>query len=512
MPNKRLLAVTTALSVAFTSGLVVTPTSTAQTGSTATDIILTPGTNEAQLNIAWRTPGLSLDPEFVQFAPTADLRDGAFPDNAVSVKSDRALGPRADYHNKAALVGLQANTEYSYRVGSEERGWSQVETFSTESFGDNWNFLFMGDPQLGAGNLPDDTEAWKKATSVATQAHPDSSFLFSGGDQVNIPFSYDEYDAFLSNPTLRDVPTAVISGNHDNGSANFDRAYNLPNEKNRDYYYEHNNALIIGLDSNRNSAIDIASHKNFLTSTIKEHGGDKDWIIVSFHHAPYSQATHRDDLATKNLREGLSDTMSELGVDAVLGGHDHIHTRSHLMKGQQPVVPEGSTGAVAVKPGAVLHPKDGETLYLTASSSTGSKFYSFMAKDGSKPEVSTEDSFAQNLPFDTTAWWNQDHTPDYTNVDVSAGELTFTTYNVEDGSQVDKVTLTKSPTDNPGLPEDPENSLESSSGSAESSSSSDANILAIVGGALGVGALLALIAGAANPQFRDQVMRLLPRI
>lgn len=440
-----------ATSISFTT---LTPLFTApahaDSESKSTDIMISPGTDETQLNLSWRTKSLAIKDQFVQLAPSSDVKDGEFPESAVQSQAERTLGSRGDYHNKATITGLTENTEYSYRVGSDATGWSEVQTFDTESFGDDWNFLYMGDPQIGAsGDVKKDTENWLKATDAATQTHPDSSILMGSGDQVNIPMAYSEFDGFLSNPTVRSTPTSVIRGNHELGSTLYNKLFNMPGESNDNYYYEHNNALVVGLDSNES----VDKMKSYLKETINAHRGDNDWVIVTFHHAPYSQATHRNDPKVRAIREQLSSTLSELNVDLVLSGHDHVYTRTHLMDGTTPVIPnadgaEDKTGTdkdapVAGKPGDVLHPKDNETLYVNTSSSTGSKFYSFMDRDGNKPDVTPEESFEKGLAAQSTAMWNQDRTPDYTNVEVSGDKLTVHTYNVADGSQVDSVTLSK---------------------------------------------------------------------
>lgn len=509
--NRRLIAVTTALAVGFTTATAPIATAQDAINGDVADMIISPGVDETQINIAWRTTNLSLGDEFVQWAPTSEVTDGKFPADAPTGEATRILGGAADYHNKATITGLKENTDYSYRVGSDERGWSETHTFDTESFGNDWNFLFIADAQVGAsGNLEQDTAGWLNATKTATAQFPDSSLLHSGGDQVNIAINRDEYTSFFSNPTLREVPTSVVKGNHEIGGSLYNNMYNMPNGSNTNYWYEHNNALFVGLDSNNR---DIEAHKTFLRQTVTEHGADKDWIILSFHHAPYSQGTHHMDRNLTPLREQLAPTISELGVDAVLSGHDHIYTRTHLMKGNEPVLPaEGATGSErAGKVGDVLQPKDDETLYITGSSSSGSKFYNFMSKDGEKLDgISADESFAKDLPLNSTAWWNQDRTPDYTNVEVSAGELTLTTYNVADNTVVDKVTLSKG--EQGGDPSQPDGS----SGSSELEGSDDlAGSFASAGdkglwlGIAGVIGAIALIAGFLSPQLRSQVEKAL---
>lgn len=122
----------------------------------------------------------------------------------------------------------------------------------------------------------------------------------------------------------------------------------------------------------------------------------------------------------------------------MLAGHDHSYTRTHLMDGTTPVVPEGDgAGAEAADYAAtpdtnpddghdIVHPKDGQAIYITANSSSGSKYYE-LVPDGLVPWKHTN---------------SQNYTPQFTNVDVKECSITSTTM-THTGDQVDKVELVK---------------------------------------------------------------------
>ena len=165
--------------------------------------------------------------------------------------------------------------------------------------------------------------------------------------------------------------------------------------------------------------------------------------MVGIHQAPFSQGTHYTDSDVVRLREQLTPKLSEAGVDLVLSGHDHIYTRTHLMNGFDPVIPEG-----AAKSGDVLIPEDGEVLYLTSTTATGGKYYDFQDESGeTHPHVREER--ARDLAHDSTARWRQDYNPDYTNISVSPTELKLTTYNINTPYVVDQVTLQKKDAEKP---------------------------------------------------------------
>lgn len=432
------------------SASVLTAPAPANAQTDAVDsVILGVGATETDVMFTWMST-LEVRDEYAILAPTADMDGDKFPQSAQKIKAQQELTRVARYANDVKVSDLEPDTEYTYKVGSDSHGWSTNETFKTGHSGDNWNFFFYGDPQIGAGDRPADITGWHNTTDVSTAQFPDASFLLSAGDQVESVLQA-EHRGFKSPAQLRSYPTAVNNGNHDVIDYQLYRQnYSWPNVTNehaeRNYFFEHNNALIISLDGNQHLPSQIDRHADYVKDVVAQHGGDKDWIITTFHQPTFSQAYHMSDPGAVRLRESLSPALSEAGVDLVLNGHDHIYTRTHLMDGNTPVVPDALPAQ-----GDVLYPKDNEVLYLTGNSSSGSKYYSFWNDGTTYEDMTLEESRAQGLTQDWTALWNQDYTPDYSNIQVSPEELTVTTYNVADGSVVDEVTLSKGA---PALPEE----------------------------------------------------------
>ena len=148
-----------------------------------------------------------------------------------------------------------------------------------------------------------------------------------------------------------------------------------------------------------------------------------------------------------------------MDVDLVLSGHDHIYTRTHLMEDQKPVdfnnpVPNGGT----------VEKKKGQVQYVTANSSSGSKFYKFFDfKEGKRDETDAntwtfEDTVRAKNARTYTAFWNQNGVPDYTNVEVTPEGLKISTFDMQDG-QLESFTLKRAADDKPDnqKPEDQDN-------------------------------------------------------
>lgn len=405
-------------------------------------IVLGIGSDATEANVSWQSKSNEL--QYLEYWPADNAAD------KTSVESPRGqYNGAVFYPHEATMTGLEPDTEYVYRVGNDDRGWSEERTFTTGEDSDSWSFLAMADAQIGVdAKIDEQSAAWNKAVNVATGEHPDSAFLMHLGDQVEgWGAAVKQLEEFTAPEALQNYRLAVLKGNHETYTSDrhFQDTYFLPNEDgaSANYFFNYNNILFIGLDGNRSSAADIEAHAKFVNDAIADHGADADWVMVGIHQAPFSQGTHYTDSDVTRLREQLTPKLSEAGVDLVLSGHDHIYTRTHLMNGFDPVIPEG-----AAKSGDVLIPEDGEVLYLTSTTATGGKYYDFQDESGeTHPNIREER--ARDLAHDSTARWRQDYNPDYTNIEVSPTELKLTTYNINTPYVVDQVTLQKKDAEKP---------------------------------------------------------------
>ena len=295
-------------------------------------IVLGIGSDATEANLAWQSK--TSETQFLEYWPTAD------PTNITRVESPRGpYNSAVFYPHEATMTGLEPDTEYAYRVGSDRRGYSEQRTFTTGTDGDSWSFLAMADAQIGVDTkIAEQSAAWNKAVNTATGEHPDSAFIMHLGDQVEgwgAPVK--QLEEFTAPEKLQEYRLAVLKGNHETYTLDrhFQDTYFLPNEVDdtANYFFNYNNVLFIGLDGNRASKADIDVHAKFVNETIAAHGADADWVIVGIHHAPFSQGTHYTDKDVVELRNSLTPKLSEAGVDLVLSGHDHIYTRTHLMNG-----------------------------------------------------------------------------------------------------------------------------------------------------------------------------------
>lgn len=394
-------------------------------GGKADSLVMNVGADETELYLNWYSNSGTTGT--VQWAKKADLAEGEeFPTVCKEFTAVTAAASKSGYYsNKADITGLEANTEYLYRVG-HDGGWSQVYEYSTENFDNNFEFLLAGDPQIGAGSINSDISGWQETMSQAEKNFPNAGFLISVGDQVNTNSNETQYAGYLSPEQLSSLPMAVNVGNHDNGRTNYSEHFTVPNgsefgqitstgSQSGDYWYTYGDVLFLSLNSNDMST---AEHEAFLKEAIEENEGKVKWKIVTFHHSVYSTASHTTDKDILQRRSELPPVFSELGIDAVLMGHDHVYTRSYMMQGTTPVNADQGPQA------SVTNPAKGEVLYLTANSASGSKYYSI-----------------KNLDFPFKAAMDQKSRPNLTNVKVTDNSLTFTTYYTDTMEVLDTFTI-----------------------------------------------------------------------
>ena len=362
---------------------VVTATPAAING-----IILLVGADESQRVVNWYA---SADThQVVQIAPTSELEDGAFPDEATSYAAlVTANTVNGGFNGHAILNHLKQNTVYSYRVGGDG-AWSSTYEFKTRKFDGNFDFLFFGDPQVGSsGNVPKDQAGWEDTLKVALDANPEAELLVSGGDQVETAGVETQWTAFLAPPGLRNVPWVATIGNHDVGSRAYEqhlwtpntdrsaslyRSGNPANMSGGDYWFMYKGVLFIDLNSNAFSTsgqpgVDAdTAHIGFIQNVVGQNPNAKYTVLV-YHHSVYSPGDHANDSDNQKRRRDFPAAFSALGVDLVLQGHDHSYSRSYLLQNGVKQNPYEQPGATSIfrDPGGVI--------FVTANSASGSKYY-----------------------------------------------------------------------------------------------------------------------------------------
>jgi hypothetical protein len=397
-----------------------------------TNVTVSPGRNETELNFAWLSNVTEGEGQ-LDIWTSGEAKKTYTAEGALLSKKNK---PYPYYTYKLTATNLKANTTYNYQItntspsavaGTEAyKIESKVYTVKTGAPNGNYTFLLVGDPQIGAsGSVGNDNDGWTKTIKNALLAFPNAAFIVSAGDQVETADTETHYDGYLIEE-LRGIAVAPTVGNHDN-SANYRGHFNVPNLDNGkgetsaggDYFYTYGGVLFMHINSNNLSA---AGHKAFMEEAIAANP-NASWKIVVFHHSIYSSASHTTDNDIRQRRAEWSPIFSALNIDAALAGHDHVYTRSKVMGGEM----IGGTAGNGTKPiedgggASYTKTKAGETVYITANSASGSKYYALTQTD-----------------YDFVAKQDQASRPTVTKIDVSDGSLTFNTYYTDEAIDATK--------------------------------------------------------------------------
>lgn len=419
-------------------GAVAAPASAVTSSVEPTSIVLGVGATESQRIVTWYSADDSK--QVVQVAAVKSRKHRGFPVRfaTFSATGTANIATSGGYNRHATITGLKADTTYFYRVGSKG-DWSPIHSFATQSTSKQFDFLFYGDPQIGAsGDTAKDAAGWRDTLDVSLAANPKAELLVSGGDQVEKANTESQWDAFLSSDKLRQYPWAATIGNHDVGGKAYEQHFTTPNtdrtgayyrsgdptadESGGDYWYLYKGVLFIDLNSNSYSTSQggggDAAHVAYVTKVIEQVGAKAKHTILVYHHAIYSPADHAKDADNKVRRVDFPTTFSKLGVDLVLQGHDHSYSRSYEIK-------NGAKAKAGEQPGRTdVFPGPGGVIYVTANSASGSKYYDITAPDDS----GTSGAGNGADPLKPQDYWynsvqNQEHVRNYIKVQVRKDRL-----------------------------------------------------------------------------------------
>jgi hypothetical protein len=263
------------------------------------------------------------------------------------------------------MLQLQPATTYHYEIRLNDTLWSKTTDFTTfpvPGSKEAFTFLLMGDtgmnnaPQLAlAERINEETPNF--ILHVGDIAYPD------GTDRE---YTVNHFAVFA--PVLQRAPMFPAPGDHDlrtNLGEPYFEAFDPPggHESGSPLYYAftYGNARFISLDTKDDPehaerygylGDPTSDQYQWLLRQLSDARGDPgiDWIIVFFHHAPYSASTgfggHGSHLPT---RRTLSPLFDGYNVPLALSGHDHDYQRTVPIRGN--TIQEDGQGTVYVVSG-----------------------------------------------------------------------------------------------------------------------------------------------------------------
>jgi uncharacterized protein (TIGR03437 family) len=244
------------------------------------------------------------------------------------------------YQYQANLTGLQAGTQYAYRITLNGATLTAGPGFFRTAAPGSFSFLAFGD---SGENTPE-----QRALIPLMGSEPDISFLMHTGDVAYPEASYAELETdyfSLNAPLFERLPVFPTPGNHDylvDSAVPFLASHSLPAsgadpaDVGRYYSFDWGNAHFASFDSNLlpTDAADrmLAWLENDLASTRQF------WKIVFVHHAPYPTGHHLGDPICGAVHARVNPIAERYGVQLVLAGHEHGYERTMPLSadGQMP--------------------------------------------------------------------------------------------------------------------------------------------------------------------------------
>ena len=338
-------------------------------------------------SVQWRT-SVAAEEGRVRYRPKASGENAAWNEAEAQreVLEDLfILNERRVHRFSATMPGLEAGTEYEYRVGGPD-GTSQsgLYTFSTAPADETpLAFLVTSDTHSSQIN--------GEMMTAAFQRHPEAAFSVISGDLVGTGQYRDDWDRFFvyNEAYLPGRPLLPSIGNHDVidglGADLYLAMFTLPEngapdiEPQRTYTLRYGNTLMISLDSSSS----IEAQTPWLRAVLEE--TDATWKFAVFHFPPYAPAQEYPDI----LRE-WAPLFDEYHVDFVLGGHVHRHLRTHPLRGGQ-IMDSPAEGTIyLISVGVPGRPRGTERSKLAAAADTsGAPHYMRFAIDGKRLHAQT---------------------------------------------------------------------------------------------------------------------------
>ena len=403
----------------FSAFAVVLPVSAAN-GYTVSDkpfanFSMNVGSDETERNFIWHSDS---GEGYVDFA----VKNGsAFPSEYTTVQTRLSLF-NGKYVHRATIFGLKNDTDYVYRLRSGNNV-SETKYFDTDAT-DAFNFIFVGDPQMGSGNLSSNITKWKNTLSTALNMFPETSLLVSAGDQVEDEFNHEYFAAFLEPEQLDSLAIATSIGNHDYDSVFYKNYFNNPNttidgkvygesKAGGDYWYTYNNVLFMHINT---CSTNWDEHKVFMQNAISANP-NVGWKVVVTHYTYFGSNSYYLNDQIRERREAFAPIMAELDIDVVLSGHEHVNSRAYMIDGLTPDTAQGNATSVTDPTGI---------LYLSGGSPSGSKYYELLSDD-QLPHI------AFKLQKEIT----------FTNVEIDADSFKITTYRASDKKALDTFEIKK---------------------------------------------------------------------
>lgn len=273
-----------------------------------------------------------------------------------SFKDDNDEKIKAKLFYNTKLTGLEPNTHYEYQCftldsygvynSQKHDFWSPISETSDEEY----SFIYIADPQANIS----DGKAISTTTEFAKTLVPEAKFMYIAGDLINGSWpNYDEeqWETLFNTPgskyfnpnysnQISNYTIAAVQGNHDEETLNGHINHPSLEVKNSSgevidtqkitYSFSWGNMRFVILNTEWRSSTDYQVQKEFVASEVSKAKTNNQRIAVCFHRSMYTGADHIESEDSIERRKQFSKYFSDLGVDFVFQGHDHVVARGQV--------------------------------------------------------------------------------------------------------------------------------------------------------------------------------------
>ena len=250
------------------------------------------------------------------------------------------------------LAGLTPDTVYYYTIGT-----------STTTIAGDASFRFRTAPSPGterptrvwvlgdSGTADANARSVRDAYTAFTGSRETDLWLMLGDNAYNDGLDH-EYQAAVFNmypAMLRKTVLWPAYGNHDGYGADaatntgpYYDIFTLPKQGEAGgiasgteayYSFDYGNVHFVALESFETNRSPTGPMLTWLQRDLA--ANTQPWVIVFFHHPPYSKGSHDSDVEIElvEMRQNALPILENFGVDLVLAGHSHAYERSFLLDG-----------------------------------------------------------------------------------------------------------------------------------------------------------------------------------
>lgn len=243
--------------------------------------------------------------------------------------------------NFVTLKNLKFGTIY-YKIVNSKGESTKIYELNLKKPTLKSEFLVFADSQ---GMVKQDYDDFSQVLNLAvSRENPD--FIVHLGDFVDDGNNEEYWKWVLSSDIWKENSCVALAGNHEAIKSFLVDKFGLENpilahfciknfpinqdtSKGIYYSFEYQNACFVVLNTNfPETGIDQIQYQYALDTFEKS---KSKWKILFTHKCPYSNGPHAKDSDVKKLSNILEKLAYKANIDLVLGGHDHVYVRTHIL-------------------------------------------------------------------------------------------------------------------------------------------------------------------------------------